>query len=172
MNIRAVGAALAPLVALSCTDGTGPRPDASVPPVTCDEGPRWIHVDPPVLDPTSSGQATITVVFPSCVPVVRLVDRSGSISQFEAVDDETAVLRLPVQRLLVDRRSGDHHVFAGYVDLSNQEGRYMRLNGFFNVRLTSMPDVSVIPMANQESLLSGNWRASDPGSHPRVRSWR
>lgn len=148
MNIRTVGAGLALLVALSCTDETGPHPDGSVQPVTCDERPRWIHLDPPVLDPTSSGEATITVLFPSCVPVVRLVDRSGGISLFEAADHRTAVLRLPVQRLLEGRRSGDHHVFSGFVDLSNDEGRYMRLNGFFNVRLPSMPDVSVIPMAD------------------------
>lgn len=129
----------------------------------CDERPRWLVMEPAVLDPSSDDDATLTAVFRTCVPLVQLVNPSG-VSDFDVVDDTTATLRLPVQQLLTNHQPGDHHVFAGYVDFSDVQDRFLRGNGFFNVRLTSMPDVSVIPLADDAQRTDHvvNLRASRP----------
>lgn len=114
----------------------------------CAERPRWLALEPAVLDPSSESHATLTAVFPTCVPLVQLVDPFGRVSTFDAVDRTSAALRLPVEQLLENHRPEDHHTFAGFLEFSDLSDRYLRTNGFFNGRLASMPDVTPIPLAD------------------------
>ncbi|HSM60319.1 MAG TPA: hypothetical protein VK849_05955 [Longimicrobiales bacterium] len=158
---RALSWAWPLLAVLACGEGaTEPEPDDRKPVVTnpCEEFPRWLAAEPRVIDPSSTGDVTLSAVFAACVPDLSLV-RAGSRTPFDSVAGTTAFLDVATQTFLAGHDPSDPHTFLGFI-----ESRSYRLNGHFNVRTGDMPDVAVAEVAPdaQRSPHVLNLRTSEP----------